>query len=240
MPLLKDAVEHLRLYILHDTGGTGVDWETDDRTCRHSNKELTAHLNSSVEEVIKRVRNHWSTVEADVEAPSVVQPVANVVTLPQYRLDRVSTHLIKIDATSGDPIGSPLCIDDLYRENSDWSLARMGTALAWTIIGDQAIVHGLKPNTTYRFMQSWVTYPTKLQWPQDKAEELTIDSSYTHVLPFYASYLAFMKDDPDVLDLGRSEEFLVKFEREVGRDDNMYVKRRRNRRDRYQVTDYWG
>lgn len=229
---LEQLITYLRVNILHDTGGSGVDWLTNDITCRHTNEELTYYAGDALIEVAKRV-GHLSTIH-----PILLSGVM------EYTFDTTSINTLDVIEVS------------LYKGPDKQVLHRLeeaeyivcpGTSGAVYTLSNAGVlqVKGLTSTEDYTLLVEVNAYPTRLNWDTDRASTLDVPEQYITSVQYYMAHLAFQKDDPDVLSLDRAEEFMGRFQRLIGVSDDMYSKhRRQERRDSAQAAkntvDYWG
>jgi hypothetical protein len=204
---LLELVTHLRRNILHDTGGTGVDWanisedEFDSVQLRWSNEELTSNINEAINMVYRRAE--------PIKVISTINVIANTHTYP---LPTATQKISKVKREDGEALeeksiselwdlkGFDTDTGDLKYYSTDLST---GTIRFYRIPEVNESVYLL----LYRYPTSSLTWTLPATTPE-------LDSRYHLPMLFYAAHLCYLKDEANTLDPQRATNFLGMFDRE--------------------------
>ena len=217
---LTQLVTHLREAILHDTGGTGYDWTANDITCRHSNNNLVDFINIAQDEVAKRTMCFLNSASEVVQAGFYIDLPSDFLEIKSVLLTKPATeesHLLESVSSEVYEV-SVLKNDKCYAYTAEKNTTRL--YFTGITSGDEA---------DYTVVLSYYALPTAFTWATDQAVDSTLPREWQIQSLDYAAYRAFLKDDPDVLDVNRAEEFEARFTRTFGTHDNKYSIVRRNR-----------
>lgn len=204
---LLELVKHLRVNILDDTGGQGVDWTgySDDTfdsiQLRWKNEELVSNINEAITQVYRRTNPIKDVITLPIivdkytyTLPSYIQSIEHVkrATGEQLRVRELSElwHLQDLYTRKGPPI---YYIPDVTQD----TLQLYPTPLTAETL--QMII--------YRYAK------LKLDWSDnDLSPELK--EEYNIPMLFYAAHLCYLKDEANTLDPQRSAMFGGMFDRE--------------------------
>lgn len=202
-----ELVTYLRENVLHDTGGTGVDWsglskdDYDSIQLRWTNEELVNYINEAITQVYRRTNPIKDSYELDIEADE-----------PKYTIPSYIKEVLKVRRTDGVPMEEK-SMDDLWKYkgyNTDTGEPRF----YFTDIEQGYIRIYPIPNLAYTLDMMVYRYPkVKLSWEDyDKSPELR--EEYQIPMLFGAAALAYLKDESNVYDPSRSASLQALFDRE--------------------------
>ncbi len=230
---LTALIKHLRISILDDTGGTGVDWECideDDDTnvqLRWSNEELTTFIN----EAFKQAHRRSLLIKT-------IEPTFNITVVLGTSGYDTDARIIRIKGNKLESTGKKL--DKLEYEDvmdiTDWA-TRTGTPTHYLIDYDtnnitlypQPIVNDTLTLLVHREEM------TALDWA-DPLGEPDIQERYQLTALNYAAHLAYNKDEANTFDPQRSQYYYALFAAEFGGETTAYAERRRIRSKRRPIT----
>ena len=200
-------VSHLRLNILHDTGGEGAEWETfsdenfDSIQLRWRNEELVANINQAINVVYRR-----TNPVKDVDTMSILATVSTY-PLPTYCLEVTNAKL-----ANGKALGE-VSVDDLWN-NQEFFTNNKEPSYYMSDMTQSSIVLYPTPvvNTTLTYL--FYRLPkVPLDWNNPTASP-ELREEFQLPMLFYAAHLCYMKDEANVLDSKRAADFLSLFDLE--------------------------
>lgn len=204
---LLDLITYLRNNILHDNGGTGVDWTSysaddfDSMQLRWTNEEITANINEAITQVYRRTNPIKDLYTIDV-----------VTGTSEYSIPEYIQNILLVKNEIGTKLAEKEIIELWWDEQLD---TQTGDLVAYIV--------DLK-NKTIKFLNIPVKdetvtllvyrYPkTQLSWDSyDDSPELA--SQYQIPMLWYAAGLCYLKEDANTLDPKRSDRFMAMFDRE--------------------------
>lgn len=217
---LRELITNLRVSILDDDGGNGVDW-TDPNVAvalRWSNEELTLFINEAQKEVVRRIKC--------IRDPSLTITVT--AGEPLYKLD---TSILDIEraklASNGRRIieeswetmeQNSLKWEDMTGEPrwliTDW---KSGYVLLNPVPETDDVIHLVAERLPKKDMRL-------AQWGSDKPE---IPEQWQYKMLNWAAHLAYVKDEPNSLDNKKGTLHDELFTRDFGYADNAYAVHRK-------------
>jgi len=213
---LQQLIKHLRIYILDDSGGHGIDWTTinegdpEEVMLRWSNEELTQYINEAEREVARRTLCIQDATTPEVCRINVVADTA---------LYNLHEKILKVKraklASQKFPLKKKSIYD--YFEISDWD-TQTGTPGYWIEDYQRHKIRFDKiPEANDTLNLSVYRYPLyDMCWASDTQDEPEIDEVYQIKMLDYAAYLAYGKDDPNTFDSNRAQFRLARFVNEFG------------------------
>lgn len=224
---LYSLVEHLRFNILHDTGGTGVDWgglsesDYDSIQLRWTNEELTRNINEAINQVYRRSNPIKSQVFL-----SVTEGVSD------YKLKEYILKVIGVKTEDGIAL-TEKSIDSLWDLPSSTSLK---TAYFSTDTTTGIISFYDPPLKDETFSLMVYRLPiNKLSWDDFEASP-ELRSEYQIPMLYYAAHLCYLKDEANTIDPSRAALFSGLFDKEFPHTSvysNIRKSRTANRSIRY-------
>jgi len=227
---LLDGITYLRTSVLDDTGGTGIDWpsitEADDENhqLRWSNEEITIFINEAWKQVARRLLCYRS---ADLFSTAVK------IGTNKYSIDPKILKIISIESLKQQEkiqerdFLEIIAIRD-WRDNT-------GYIKAWCPEYDsQEILVYPKPiqdDTLY--MAVYHLPPIDLTWT-NPSQKITVRDEWFLGMLNYAAGLAYLKDEANSLDEGRSKMFMDKFMTEFS-DTSAYAESRKHKTAHRQI-----
>jgi hypothetical protein len=201
---LLQLVTYLRLNILDDHGGVGVEWDSYDESefgtlqLRWSNETIVANINEAINQVYRRTNPIKDLLEIPVELG-----------VDEYDIPSNVTKIMVIK-------------DSLQKEIREVSLSEIwnlrDTGGATDRFAPDYVNNILKvfptPKKDDLFLAAIYRMPNyKMDWNyNDKSPELR--EEYQIPMLDYAAYLCYMKDEANTLDPRRADTFYSRFERE--------------------------
>ena len=204
---LLELVTHLREYILHDTGGTGVDWSSlskDDYNStqlRWTNEELVGYINEAISQVYRRINPIKDLYQLPVYANE-----------PSYNLPSYISEVLKVKKSDGNPLQEKSM--DLLWDYKGFNTVT-NSPLYYIPDYEQGTLRLYPtPNADDTLDMMIYRYPkVKLDWYYpDTSPELR--EAYQVPMLFGAAALAYLKDESNVYDPNRSNELQLRFDRE--------------------------
>lgn len=203
---ILDLVTHLRRNVLHDLGGTGVDWtalqdsDYDSIQLRWSNEELVSNINEAI-----RV------------ASRSVNPIKDIVKLPirahknLYTLASNITKVISVRRSDGVSIKERM-LDDYFRDSVFDTVE--GNIEAFITDDTKSFRVYKTPSEDSFLMLKVYRLPRHDYTWADQYE--TIEFRDDHQIPLlsYALYLCYMKDEANTYDPNRANTFLAAFNKD--------------------------
>ncbi len=204
---LIELVTHLREYILHDTGGTGVDWSSlnkddyDSIQLRWTNEELVAYINEAITQVYRRINPIKDLYQLDIEAD------VHTYTLPTY-----INKVLKVKNGEGNPL-QERSMDELWDYKGFNTVSNVPVYFFSDY--EQGVIRLYPiPNKDDTLDMMIYRFPkVALTWEDTEASpEIRVE----HQIPMLngAAALAYLKDEANVYDPTRSREFQALFDRE--------------------------
>ena len=222
---LLQLVTHLRLYILDDSGGTGVDWESITATqnsshnlLRWTNEELVAYIN----EAERQATRNSLLIEDSTMTISVVDGTA------LYTLDPkiIIVKRAKLSSETGEL--RKVSVKD-YFLSSDWEIKEDTPTEYMLDYSTGKIRFNTIPTQDDTLKLIVYRYPLNdMEWNNRTADEPEIGEQYHIKMLDYAAYLAYGKDEPNSYDPQRAAARLATFEREFS-NSSIYSETRRKR-----------
>lgn len=230
---LLELVRHLRKYILDDTGGTGVDWETvtedaaEASQLRWSNEELTSFINEAQKQACRNsllIKEYNSSFDIAVTAGTAEYEIdPRIIRIKHAYLNSTGKELSKAD------------IEELFEIQNWWDLT--GTPSYYVAdhnTGKITLFRKPTANDTVKL----VVYRTQLldfDWTLNSAEP-DINERYHLPMLHYAAFMAYMKDEANTLDPKKAQEHLALFTQEFSAPNNAYAETQRQRRTKRGIT----
>ena len=245
---LLELITDLRVRLLDDTGGEGVDW-TDDanaRLLRWSNEELTVLINEAMRETARRVKSITANYEIALEPGiSTYYLDPNIFKIRRAKLDGANHNLDEVswkdldayDVTWETKTGEPKAYI------LDWEKGQFRVAP----IPEEA---GIVKINVYRYPEYDMEYEN---WESDEPE---LEVEYQRNALYWAAKLAYEKEEPNVIDPGRVAAMNAEYIARFGVPESAYAIERKKRakrsisyggigvsnyrfRGRYKNTGYW-
>jgi hypothetical protein len=204
---LLELVGYFRENILHDTGGTGVDWASlekdnyDSIQLRWTNEELTGYINEAITQVYRRTNPIKDLYQFETE-----------VGVYNYTLPKYIKEVLRAKDSEGKEL-TEKSMDDLwgFRDYNTYSSSpvhyftdvEQGQLRLYPIPDKEDVIDLM----IYRYSKeplAWDNY--------DASPELR--EEYQIPMLFGAASLAYLKDETNVFDPNRSKEFTILFDRE--------------------------
>jgi hypothetical protein len=218
---LLSLVEYLRVNILHDTGGTGVDWSSlvesdyDSIQLRWSNEELTRNINEAITQVYRRI-----------------QPIQDVVPLELiageglYKLDPSILKILKVRSSIGREMIEADLADVWFQVGQNETPPLLPTLLS-PVQGRSQTARNY--STNYSTGHIWI-YPSptidetvsllvyrfplkKLTWDKNTLSP-ELREEYQIPMLWYAAFLCYMKDEANTIDPSRATLCQREFDKE--------------------------
>ena len=233
---LEEMIKYLRINILDDTGGTGVDWaridecEDENALLRWSNESLTAFINESLRKVCR-----GSYLLKDKQSGF------DVTLLDQVESYSIDPRIIKIKSVRLKTTGKRLtevASEDVWDELS--SNRTEGLPSSYFVDEATGKINLFPIPTTVSGLEDieFIAYREEmipLSWLDDMEGTPEINPRYHIPLLNYAAYLAYLKDEANSLDPQRAQQFLSLFVQDFD-DTSVYSEVRRVRRKRGTVA----
>ena len=204
---LLELVTHLRNNILHDNGGTGVDWSSfssddiDSMQLRWTNEELTANINEAISQVYKRTSPIKDVYTIDIEAG------VTDYTLPDY-----IKNILLVKNSKGHPVVEREIVELWWDETLDTQIGEVTVFIPDLKNRTIKFLNVPKENETITLLV--YRYPkTQLSWDTpDISPELL--PQYQLPMLWYAAGLCYLKDEVNTLDPKRADRMMAMFDRE--------------------------
>lgn len=245
---LLELITDLRVRLLDDTGGTGIDWQDDAnaRLLRWSNTELTALINEAMSETTRRLKSITDVMTITVQAGTDTYNIDPII----YKIRRAKLALVS-------PTIKELSWKDLDATKPDWeddTNTPEYFLLDWRKGKIRLYPTPIVPDTlslnVYRYPVSDMELDN---WDSDEPE---LEEEYQRNALYWAAKLAYEKDEPNVLDPNRSKDLASIYVGHFGMPESAYAIERKKRakrqisyggipqsrrRDRggYKDTGYW-
>ena len=223
---LLELVTHLRSSILDDVGGTGISWanitENDDEVVqlRWTNEELTRFINEAEK---RACRNALL-----IKSASSDYDITVVADTAEYALN---SKIVKIKGAYLSSTGKEL-IPIEYEDMIEIAKWRDTTGTPTSYIPDienSKITLYPKPESSDTIACLVNLLPTSdMSWDTNEVDSPQIREEYHLSMLNWAAHLAYLKDEANTFDPGRSEYFRALFEREFS-DSSAYGETRRRR-----------
>ena len=204
---LLQLVTHLRVNILDDTGGQGVDWTSysdttfDSTQLRWGNDELVRNINEAIKQIYRRTHPVKDLITIDVDG-----------TTDQYNLPYSTLKILGVRRQTGRELAE-VSMEEL------WSLKQMDTQVgdpSRYCPNDVGNVIRIFPTPVNPETLSIIIYRlplVDLSWTSQSSVPELRDEFHIPML-FYAAHLCYMKDEANTLDPNRSKTYLDMFDRE--------------------------
>lgn len=228
---LLELIEYLRVSILDDTGGLGVDWteisneDNEVNLLRWSNEELTQHINEAISQVYRRI----------LPVKDILLPISVVVDTHTYPLDPSIIQLLGVRSSLTDLALVELDIEDIF-DTPQWETVK-GDPTHYIPNYDTGTIR-LYPIPTKVDTLSIMYYRfplTTLDWTKNSfSAELRTE----FLIPMlnYAVFLAYNKDEANTNDPQKAQNHLALFNQEFPQTSAYSDNRKRkttNRKIRY-------
>jgi hypothetical protein len=203
---ILDLVTHLRRNVLHDIGGTGVDWaalqdsDYDSIQLRWSNEELVSNINEAIRVAGRRVNPIKDIVKLNVRSGKNL-----------YSLD---SNIIKvISARRSDGLSlTEKSLDD-YFDNDSFDTVE-GDIESFITDDTQSLrVYKTPSEDDYLMLKVYRLPKHDYTWA-NQYDSIEFKEEYQIPLLNYALYLCYMKDEANTYDPNRAASFLTAFNRE--------------------------
>jgi len=236
---LEELVGYLRINILDDTGGTGINWKNIYETCdenallRWSNESLTEFINEAIR---KACRSSYLLKDMQVTFDITLLDGEDSYSLDP-RIIKVKSVRLKSSGNRLSEIASEDIWDEVTRSG------REGLPTSYFVDEITGEIGFYPTPTTASGLEDveFITYReemTPLDWDGDTEDSPEVNPRYHVSILNYAAYLAYLKDEANSLDPQRAAQFLTLF-REDFDDNSVYTEVRRVRRKRG-TTSYGG
>lgn len=228
---LLELIEYLRVSILDDTGGLGIDWsgiskEDNEATLlRWSNEELTQNINEAIRQVYRRI----------LPVKDILITIPVIAGTHTYSLDPIIIQLLGIRSPLTELPLVQLDIEDIW-DVPQWESVQ-GDPTHYIPNYDTGTIR-LYPEPTQGDTLSLMYYRlpiTELSW---SANTLGPELRNEFQIPMlnYALFLAYMKDEANTNDPAKAQNFLALFNQEFPQTSAYSDNRKRkttNRKIRY-------
>jgi len=216
-------VTKLRVSILDDIGGTGMDWASGDADLllRWGNDELTGHINEAQKEAARR-----SKMFLDASFRINLVPGKSL----YYRDPRIIQVRGASLASDNNDVEVNRSILDI-QQYPDWE-----TATGYPNI----LVNDYKPGQFFVFRQPTAVdvmnlivyrYPMEdLDWDCRDTQDLEFHDQYAWPLLYMAASLAYLKDEVNTRDFEKSALYEAKFTEEFGPKESITSELQKGRR----------
>ena len=204
---LFELVSHLRNSILHDNGGTGVDWSAysetdfDSMQLRWTNEELTIFVNEAINQVYRRANPIKDLTTLDISATE------NTYLLPSYIF-----KVLKVKRADGTEVIEKT-VNDLWERQEFDTITGSPRFFIPDVVTNKVRIY---PTPTIDETLSLLIYRfpvSTLSWDsRDDSPELR--SEFQIPLLSYAAHMAYLKDEANTYDPTRAATFLSYFDRE--------------------------
>jgi hypothetical protein len=221
---LRDLVKHLRLYILDDSGGFGVDWENiaeDDaasQQLRWKNEELAAYINEAIRQVYRRTQ---PIEDASTFSITTEEGVAS------YSID---PRIIKILMIRSASTGKVLKVTDIhqYIEFKEFEVYESTPSGYMPDYQSGQIRFFPIPKAVDTYNLIVYRFPLKeLTWDNpNQSPELRLE--WQIPMLNYAAHLAYYKPDENTFSPDKANNFLQLFTAEFS-DTSAYSETRKRR-----------
>lgn len=203
---LLELVKHLRINILDDTGGHGVDWanyseeDAGSFQLRWENEELVANINEAIRQVYKRI----NPVQ-DIYSLSVLSGVKDY-TLPSYIREVLSGRRADGRILEEKSVLDYLS-DDFESDTGDLEAYIPDQETNKLRIYPEPIANETVTLHVYRYPKVELTWDNTELSPELRLE-------YQVPMLNYAAFLCYMKDEANTYDPQRANTFSALFDRE--------------------------
>ena len=233
---LLELIKHLRVSILDDTGGTGIDWTAIDEddseaiSLRWSNEELTTFINEAINKVAL-----GTGVLKDIQAGFQIDVVDGTAI---YSLD---PRIIRVKHNKLESTGKPLEIQEMedVQDVADWiDLEGTPTAMIIDYGMSQLVLH--RTPVINDTLNLWcIRYPmVACDWASPSLDNSELPPRWQIPMLYYAAHLAYSKDESNALDPQMADKMLGRFVNEF--DFNSAYSEVRRQRSRGRTVRYGG
>ena len=206
---LLELIEYLRVSILDDTGGLGIDWSgisKDDNEAtllRWSNEELTQNINEAIRQVYRRI--------LPVKDIAITVPV--IASTHTYALNPLILQILGVKSPLTSLPLSRLDIEDIW-EVPQWDTVE-GDPTHYIPNYDTGTIR-LYPIPTQSDTLDLMYYRlplTELSWTKNTVSP-ELRNEFQIPMLNYALFLAYMKDEANTNDPQKATNFLALFNQE--------------------------
>ena len=227
---LTELIKHLRVSILDDTGGTGIDWtaitdsDVENESLRWSNEELTTFINEAVGKVCSST-GYLQDIQAGFQ-------IALVAGTAIYSID---PRIIRIKHNKLTDSGLPLTILEMedVEDISNWiDLEGRPYRMIVDYTQGQIVINPTPvANDT---LDLWtVRHPmVACDWASPTEDNTELPPTWQIPMLSYAAHLAYSKDESNALDPEAAEKQLARFINEFSFTSAYSQKRRVRSRGR--------
>jgi hypothetical protein len=210
---LKELVKYLRVSILDDTGGTGVDFEvitdSDDESqlLRWTNEELTSYINESINQVYRRI--------LPVQKNETTFDITLIAATHTYSFDPRIIRIIGVKLVTAKKQLRLLDTQEIWDLSNTWDTIA-GTPTDFIIDYETESLRffpiPVAADTATLFVNRFPL--TTFTWLTDQATSPELRQEYQIPMLYYAAALSYQKDEANSLDPEKEGKFLQLFDRE--------------------------
>lgn len=212
---LLSLVEHLRINILHDTGGTNVDWASlsetdyDSIQLRWSNEEITRNINEAITQAYRRI-----------------QPIEDLILLPleagvtTYALNRAIQKVVRVRNSYGREVKevdlTNIWYDSKGTDNENVTVTPEPANITKYVTNYTTGIIKVYPLPTAPDVLQMLVYRfplTKLTWDKPN-QSPEIREEYQIPLLYWAAHLCYLKDEQNTIDPTKALLYERKFDSE--------------------------
>lgn len=226
---LEGAVSYLREYILMDFPDLVIDWRTisagdsEAQQLLWTNEELTKYINEAQKEACRA-----SYILTDIIDIPLVASTA------EYALDPTLIKIRTVLLEEANREIYPIEIEDLILTGTNW-LTEEGSVYGYVEDYKTGIFRPYRipeEADTVKIL-AYVLPQKTLVWATDQGESLEIPDKYQVPMLYWAAYLAYNKQDSDILDENKAIKFRSLFQQEF-ESTSAYSEKRKERTRRRQ------
>lgn len=203
---ILDLVTHLRRNVLHDTGGTGVDWTTleddnyDSIQLRWSNEEIVSNINEAIRVAGRRVNPIKDVIKLNLRAHKNL-----------YSLDSKVIKVISARRSDGTSLNEK-SLDDYFSEDVFDTVE--GDVETFITDDTNSFRVYKTPSADDYLLLKVYRLPRNDYTFADIDETIEFKEEYQIPLLNYAAYMCYMKDEANTYDPNRAAAFLMAFTKE--------------------------